>query len=181
MGFEFHCAGCGQTHHGMPALDARAPLSYYVVAEAEREQRCSLGSDECVIDGEFFFVRGCLEIPVEGESDPFSWGVWVSLSRASFEQWLACYEQEQRSHVGPFFGWLNAALTGYPDTVNLKTHVHLRDGFIRPFIEVERTDHPLAVEQREGITAARVAELYAMAVHGHAPKAGTDPEASPDR
>jgi hypothetical protein len=162
----------------MPALDAPAPLSYYVVPEAEREWRCALSSDDCVIDEEFFFIRGCLEIPVEGESDPFSWGVWVSLSRASYEQWVACFEHEQRSHVGPFFGWLNAGLKGYPDTVNLKTRVHLRDGLIRPFIELEPTDHPLAVEQRDGITVARVAGLYAMAVHGVEPESGTDPEAS---
>jgi hypothetical protein len=89
----------------------------------------------------------------------------VSLSEQSFTQWVACFESEQRSHVGPFFGWLNAALAPYPDTVNLKTRVHLRDGFIRPFIELEPTDHPLALEQREGICAGRVAELYALVVH----------------
>jgi hypothetical protein len=59
--------------------------------------------------------------------------------------------------------------------VNLKTRVHLRDGFIRPFIELEPTDHPLAVEQREGISVERVAELYALVVHGdHAVEEGTD-------
>lgn len=67
----------------------------------------------------------------------------------------------------PFFGWLNTALSPYPDTASLKTQVHLRDGFIRPFIELEPTDHPLAVEQREGITVERVAELYALVVHGN--------------
>lgn len=175
MTFEFHCRGCGQVHQGMPALDAAAPLSYYAVPNDEREARCELDSDACVIDGALFFVRGCLEIPVHGESEPFSWGVWVSLSEQSFRQWVECYESEKRSHIGPFFGWLNAALEPYPDTVNLKTRVHLRDGFIRPFIELEPTDHPLAVEQRDGISVQRVAELYALAVHGgQAPEAGTD-------
>ena len=36
---------------------------------------------------------------------------------------------------------------------------------MRPFIELEPTDHPLAVEQREGIPARRVAEFYALVVH----------------
>ncbi|WP_413671961.1 DUF2199 domain-containing protein [Massilia cellulosiltytica] len=166
MSFEFHCTACGQTHHGMPALDAAAPLSYYTVPEDERETRCQLDSDACIIDDTYYFVRGCLEIPVHGEQEPFSWGVWVSLSEQSFRQWLESYESEKRSHIGPFFGWLNAALGPYPDTVNLKTSVCLRDGFIRPFIELEPTDHPLAVEQREGISVQRVAELYALAVHG---------------
>ncbi|MCS0584602.1 DUF2199 domain-containing protein [Massilia pinisoli] len=165
MTFEFFCSGCGQTHEGMPALDAAAPLSYYVVPADERDARCRLDADACVIDGSQYFVRGCLEIPVHDEPEPFSWGVWVSLSEQSFKQWTACFESERRSHVGPFFGWLNAALAPYSDTVNLKTRVHLRDGFIRPFIELEPTMHPLAVEQREGISAGRVAELYALVVH----------------
>lgn len=175
MSFEFHCTSCGQSHQGMPALDASAPLSYYTVPEAEREARCQLDSDACIIDGTYYFVLGCLDIPVHGEPEPFSWGVWVSLSEQSFRQWVACHASKKRSHIGPFFGWLNAALEPYPDTVNLKTRVHLRDGFIRPFIELEPTDHPLAAEQREGISVQRVAELFARVVHGdHGAEEGTD-------
>ena len=70
-----------------------------------------------------------------------------------------------RDHVGPFFGWLNAWLKPYPDTVSLKTMVHIRDSGIRPYIELQPTDHPLAVEQRNGITVERVAELYALMMH----------------
>jgi hypothetical protein len=149
----------------MPTFGSPVPLSYYEVPKEEREKRCDLGSDDCVIDEEFFFVRGCLEIPVIGEKDPFSWGAWVSLSEASYLEWVKCYESDKRSHIGPFFGWLNAWLKPYPDTVNLKTMVHLRDNGIRPFIELEPTDHPLAVEQRDGITVERLAEIYALMMH----------------
>lgn len=152
----------------MPTFDASAPLSYFAVPEDEREQRCSLGSDDCVIDEKWFFVRGCIEIPVHGEEEPFVWGVWVSLSEASFLQWVEYFDVEKRSHIGPFFGWLNTGLEPYPDTVNLKTQVHLRDGGIRPYIELEPTGHPLAVEQREGISTQRVAEIYAKIMHGEA-------------
>lgn len=177
MTFEFLCKGCSEIHQEMPSLDAPAPLSYHAVPEDEdeRQARSQRDSDACVIDASMYFVRGCLEIPVHGESEPFSWGVWVSLSEQSFRQWVGCYESEKRSHIGPFFGWLNAALQPYPDTVNLKTQVYLTDGFIRPFIKLEPIDHPLAVEQREGISVQRVAELYALAVHGNlAPKEETD-------
>ena len=53
----------------------------------------------------------------------------------------------------------------YPDTLLLKTHVHLRGVNARPLIELEPTDHPLAVEQRNGITAARVRELGELFEH----------------
>ena len=56
----------------------------------------------------------------------------------------------------PYFGWLSTSIPGYPDTLNLKTHVHTRAIGIRPFIELEPTNHPLAIEQREGITLQRV-------------------------
>jgi hypothetical protein len=165
MSFTFQCVTCGKTHEGMPSFGASAPLSYYEVPVEEREARCDLGSDDCVIDGEHFFVRGCIEIPVQGETEPFSWGVWVSLSQASHLEWLKHFGESKRSHVGPFFGWLNAWLKPYPDTMNLKTRVHLRDNGIRPYIELEPTDHPLAVEQRNGISVERVAEIYALMVH----------------
>jgi hypothetical protein len=150
----------------MPSFGAEAPLSYYAVAESERASRCELGSDDCVIDRQWFFVRGCLEIPVHGADEPFSWGVWVSLSEKNFRTWLENFDQQHRSHLGPFFGWLNAWLKPYPETVNLKTHVHLRDHGVRPWIELEPTDHPLAIEQRNGISIDRVAEIYAIMMHG---------------
>src|SRR6185369_9048794 len=64
------------------------------------------------------------------------------------------------------FGWLNTRLRFYPDTLNPKTMVHLRSGYLRPRVEVEPTDHPLAVEQRRGITLARVREIATALLHG---------------
>ena len=71
MTFEFLCKGCDEIHQGMPSLDAAAPLSYYAVPEDEREARCQLDSDACIIDESMYFVRGCLEIPVHGSLNRF--------------------------------------------------------------------------------------------------------------
>jgi len=166
MAFEFVCTSCGDVHHGMPAFSARAPLDYYAVPESERGSRCELDTDFCIIDDKFYYVRGCIEIPVHGEDEPFSWGVWISLSAASFAQWQESFHLRKRSHVGPFFGWLNASLSPYADTMDLKTRAHLRDEGVRPLIELEPTDHPLAVEQRTGISVERVKYLYAHVMHG---------------
>lgn len=152
----------------MPHFAADAPLSYYEIPEDQRDARCRLGSDDCVVDGTAYFVRGAIEIPVHGEDELFVWGVWVSLSKASFTKWGECFHAEHRSHIGPFFGWLDAWLKPYPDTRNLKTRVHLRDHGLRPYFEIEPTDHPLAVAQREGISVARVSEIYAQMVHDKA-------------
>lgn len=114
-------------------------------------------------------MQGCLEIPVAGSEDVLSWGAWVSLSKDHFNLFLQFYEESGRSHVGPFFGWLCSSIPSYPDTGNLRTMVHLRENGIRPFIQLEPTDHPLAIEQRNGISHERVAELYELIVHGVKP------------
>ena len=168
MTFRFKCTGCGEWHEGIPTYGAKAPLYYYTVPEGERNARCALTPNTCVVDRAHFFVRGCIEVPIHGETDPFIWGVWVSLSALNYEQFVATLEMDKRSHLGPFFGWLSACFPFYPDTENLKTHVHLRDHGIRPYIELEPTEHPLAVEQRRGITPERVGEFYAYYEHGGA-------------
>ncbi|HLZ64849.1 MAG TPA: DUF2199 domain-containing protein [Aliidongia sp.] len=158
--FKFKCTSCGEWHEGMPTFGANAPLYYYSIPAEDRDLRCALRTDTCVVDQEHFFVRGCLEIPVHDEPEPFVWGVWISLSKNHFDQFVACFDVNHRSHIGPFFGWLSAEFPFYPSAENLKTRAHLRDNGVRPYIELEPTDHPLAVEQRTGINVDRVAEIY---------------------
>lgn len=54
----------------------------------------------------------------------------------------------------------------YPaTTLYLKTHVHTRPPGRRPFVELEPTEHPLAVEQRTGISSERVREIASAVLH----------------
>jgi hypothetical protein len=95
--FRFKCGGCGEWHEGMPGFGASAPLHYYSIPEAERAARCELTADTCVVDGESFFVRGCIEIPVHGANEPFIWGAWVSLSPGNFQQFAGLLDRKDRS------------------------------------------------------------------------------------
>jgi hypothetical protein len=166
--FRFKCTTCNEWHEGMPTFGVHVPATYLSIPENERDARCALTEDTCVIDRKWFFGRGCLELPVHDVSEPFVWGVWVSLSEDSFAQCRRSLQKSRRSHIGPFFGWLSTALPVYPSTLSLKTMVHLRDNWLRPRIELEPTDHPLAIEQRDGIAINRVAEIYAHCVHQQA-------------
>ena len=155
--FAFRCRCCGEVHEGVPSFGWDYPVQYLQVPEGERGRRCRLTPDTCVIDHEFFFVRGCLDVPVIAQPEPMSWGVWTSLSEKNFRHFEELYEEPKRAEHGPFFGWLCTHIGMYPDTLNLKTMVHLRDDGIRPYVELEPTEHSLAVEQRQGITVERVA------------------------
>lgn len=124
--------------------------------------------ERCTIDPGRYFVRGSLEIPVVDGPGPFTWDVWVSLSEANFKRAGDRWHDPNRTEEPPYFGWLCNGLPGHPETLDLKTNVHLRAVGLRPFIELEPTDHPLAVEQRVGITMARVVEIAELAMHHNA-------------
>src|SRR5258708_3097295 len=148
--FTFKCVTCGQVHVGLPDLAFDSPFHYYAMTETERRETAELTADTCVIAKEDFFVRGLVEIPILGRSDQFAYGAWVSLSPDNFERFQVVEERDP-SKEPPYFGWFCNKLPGYPDTLNLKTKVYLRPHPQRPRIELEPTDHPLAVEQRNGI------------------------------
>jgi hypothetical protein len=120
-----------------------------------------------MIDRRDFFVRGCLEIPIIGRDDRFVWGMWVSVSETNFHRILDLWSASDAENEPPMFGWLCNDIPLYPRTLELATHVHLRSGGRRPAIELEPTDHPLAIEQREGISIARVEEIAAQLMRRH--------------
>jgi hypothetical protein len=157
--YQWTCKCCGRQHDELPLdWNATAPDHYLAIPEAERPARTQLDKDFCTIDGKDFFIRGLIEIPIIGRDDRFAWGVWASLSAASARTIAEVWNAPDCANAGPFFGWLCSHLELYPETIGLKTHVHLRAD-LAPFIELEPTDHPLAIEQRNGITVDRVAAI----------------------
>lgn len=160
MDHVWTCRCCGKEFHTLPLSFALvAPDPWFAIPENERDSRARLGSDQCIIDDKEFYIRGCLELPVQGCDDPFVWNIWVSVSEASFSRIGELWDAEIRDREPPFFGWLCNELAVYPKTFGLKTNVHLRNNGIRPLIVLEPTDHPLAVEQRRGISLQHVEQI----------------------
>jgi hypothetical protein len=156
----YYCATCGKHHDELPmSFGFAEPLPLLDIPKKERRRRCEHNDEICMIDGKEFFIRGCLEVPVHDHNEPFVWGVWVSLSEKNFKRTINLWETPGRESEAPYFGWFSNRLPIYPETVCLKMHVHTRPVGKRPRIELEPTDHPLAVDQREGITMARVHEI----------------------
>jgi hypothetical protein len=165
----FTCACCGKTVSGLPDLAFDAPLYYALIPEAERAARARLDADFCVIDGEDGedrFIRAICPVPIRGTEEFFAWGVWVSLSVDSFERYRSSFEEPDQSKLGGMFGWLCNRLPPYPDTSQLQTSVILQDGRQRPLVWVNQAhdDHPLYIDQREGITTERLGEIYASEI-----------------
>ncbi|KRE49512.1 DUF2199 domain-containing protein [Paenibacillus sp. Soil522] len=158
IGFE--CSCCGEFHELPMSYGSPAPYYWYGIDPGELDERSELTSDQCVIEEKYFFIRGCIEIPVYGQDSPFIWDVWVSLSEENFLRTNEFWDEESREEiVEPMFGWLSTSLPCYPETLNVKTMVNTRSVGIRPYIELEPTDHPLAIEQTKGIYMTRVQEI----------------------
>jgi hypothetical protein len=165
----YQCSCCGEFHEGLP-LDygAKYPDYYLDISKEEREERAYVTDDVCVVDKEFFFVRGVIEIPIMNADDHFGWGVWCSLSEKSFNRLMELWDVDEVETEPPFFGWLNTYLPEniYPNTLTLKTNVYLRNNKQRPFIHVQPSEHPLAIEQHNGITIERVQQIAEIIMHG---------------
>lgn len=126
------------------------PIYAYQVPEAERPNRVRLSSDLCVIDEDAYFIRGLIEIPIRNHQESLGIGAWVSQKEENFRAYEENFDSPE---IGPFFGWLSSDFVyGGARTLNLKTMVRFQRGNLRPNIELEPTDHPLAVAQRDGIT-----------------------------
>jgi hypothetical protein len=162
---SFTCGRCGETHDLPMSFAFEAPVHWYGIPESERPHRAVLDEELCAIDGRHFYIRGRICIPAHESPDPFEWVVWVSLSEANFKRAVAAWDRPDREAEPPYFGWLSSQIPCYPATLNLKTNIHTRPLGERPTVELEPTDHPLAVEQRTGITLVRVREIAEVLLH----------------
>jgi hypothetical protein len=164
MKYRWTCQCCGRNFDELPmGYAVTAPRNWFGITEHERELRSKLTDDLCTIDNSEHYIRGCIEIPVMDCSDVFVWGVWVSVSEPNLRRILELWNATNVESEPPKFGWLSTWLAGYPEPVEIKCHVFLRPGKLRPRIVLEPTDYPLAIEQHGGIAIARVEEIAALA------------------
>lgn len=171
-GMRWKCGSCEEWHSG-PSLDFGVSEPYYWNKDLEKASRWSnlipraikkpsktfLDLDYCSINGESFFVRGLIHLPIVGTAETFRWGVWGSLSKQKFEAMLNTDNDPKSIELPPMFSWLSSSLSEYPDTLNLKMYAHIQKPGSRPHFELQPSDHPLAQEFHNGITPERVREI----------------------
>lgn len=179
--FRYRCAECGKWHSGSPSFSYKYPVYYFDVPEDELDCRVQVTDDLCQIepapdDGDgvmIHCIRVILEIPIIGLNEPFTWGVWVTQSKESFDRYVETYDEDQSAEGS--FGWLAVNMPFYDGTradenlVNLECDVHWGPPGQRPTVRLWECDHPLAVDQRSGISwdkAAGIANLANQEFYG---------------
>jgi hypothetical protein len=142
------------------------PDLYANMNSDERDARAVIGSDQCIVDQQWFFIRGCLEIPIIACDEPFLWGIWASVCEDVFDEISDSWEQRGRENLhDPFKGRLGNSLKVYPETLNLKRTIRMQPVGTRPLFIVEDTELPLAIEQKLCITPTAAMELASLLLH----------------
>jgi len=155
--FGYYCSNCGVYHKEVPmAYGTDAPLPYYLVPEDDRERRCALSGDQCIIDDSYYYIRGIIELAVEDSDDRFVWNVWVEISKDDFYRIEELWEDENRILEPQYDGEIATQLEPYPQTVGLKVKVITSKVGFAPIIVLQESGHPLCFEQQDGITMDRV-------------------------
>jgi hypothetical protein len=165
------CATCDQTHFGLFDLGKDKPDAWLHGPEVAKnilheDLKSLLSDDLCIVNGEHYFVRCVLYLPIIGTpNDKFGYGVWSSLSKPNFMHYRDTFNDPNPDQTEPWFGWLSNSLNGYPESFEIKCNVSLQKNRQRPLIQLEETKHPLSIEQHQGITLDRLFEIYEL--NGH--------------
>jgi hypothetical protein len=157
------CSCCGKPYDKLSmayALDE--PDLWRSLDEEDRPHRGVIGTDTCVIDDKHYFIRGRIVIPVTNCEEPFIWGTWASVSQESFVRFGQLWDTAVRENEPPLHGRFGSDIPIYPSTNGLPCRIVMKNARRRPSFEIEAQDHPLAIEQRNGITLDRVKEIASL-------------------
>ncbi|NRB52621.1 MAG: DUF2199 domain-containing protein [Saprospiraceae bacterium] len=154
---KYTCSNCGEEHESWPALGFKSPHYYHVLTEAEKRDIAELTADTCIIqhnDQTDRFIRGVLVQSIKDANQGLDYGLWVSLSEKSFQDYIDNFDSDD--HETTYFGWLCNDIPEYESTLSIKTTVHTR-GNQRPLIVIQDDNdhnHPFITDYFEGITEA---------------------------
>lgn len=123
--------------------------------------RVRITDDLCVIDEEQFFIRGVLEVPIQDLHSNFEWGLWALVRQEDFLRYIELWDADIEEDEPPFQGWLSGSPPEYPEAEMTEITIHLRSNGLRPLFRVIAAQQPLAIDQRAGITFAKVHQFIA--------------------
>lgn len=151
---KYKCSCCGQEHDKWPALTFSSPTAYNELTDEEKKEIAELSSDFCVITypGQTDrFIRCTLTQKVTDHCENLEYGIWVSLSEKSFQDYRDNYNND--NHLTEYFGWLCSRIPEYNNMLGIPTTIKTRTGNNRPeVIPHEDFDHPFVSDYYNGIT-----------------------------
>lgn len=163
------CSVCGKTHRKSESeLVFQRPDVIHMLTDEDREKRCKSTDDAWMLDGERFFLRGLLPLPVNGQSRRYCIGVWAEVSRDVFTRVNELWTDPAQASEPQMPAVLANALPLVPNTLGLSVAIQLTGPKTRPEYYLVATEHPLYSEQRRGIDSHRAVEYTDSTERGSA-------------
>jgi hypothetical protein len=153
---KYTCNVCGKIHDEWPALTFTSPTSYNGLSDNMKKEIAELSSDFCIIrhtEQTDRFIRATLSIKVIDHCETLEYGIWVSLSEKSFQNYSENFGNPD--HQENYFGWLSNNIPEYDPSVSIPTTVITRLNSQRPeIVPHENFDHQLIRDYYLGISKA---------------------------
>ncbi|MDQ3066311.1 MAG: DUF2199 domain-containing protein [Actinomycetota bacterium] len=162
---SFTCETCGETHAGeMRDIRMGLPQPIFLLDDEERRRLAYVEDDFAVLhgqNGDRYFVRALLELPIDGEDGYFGYGSWVEVSEPDVAALGELWNDDEGQRAEPFHGTLANELSPYAFTEGLPVSIRLRDVKLLPLVELDDANHELVRAQRHGISSHRAHQLAA--------------------
>ena len=172
--FSFKCSECDEIHQGSPSFSYKRPGHYLILTEENRKKFARANDDLCEIlptdDGQVtqaaYYIRCTLDIPIHGAADPFLWGLWVSQSKESFWRYYDTFDDDQEGDGS--FGWLDVPIPYYADKAQSSDSLEVDTlwGSQRPKVILHESEHPLYIDQQNGISWDTAIKIATRQTHG---------------
>ncbi len=150
---KYICQCCGEEKEDWPAIAYLAPYPYFNLSDDE-VANSELSADLCIIrysDETCYFIRAVLVQEVNENCQDLEYGVWVSLSEKSYNEYAENYHNEE--FESGFFGWLSNNLPDYSFEEPIPTDVIVNNKIGRPFVYPhESHNHPFVNDFYLGIS-----------------------------
>jgi hypothetical protein len=179
----FACS-CGEKHVGLFPINMLAPIGWDGRQDYEPDENIRLddnfiSSNYCVWEGQFFAMRMRMPIQIQGAAPAaFMYTVWAAVDRSHLEAYLKAKAAGSLNNNHRFGARLINRVSGHHDTTNLVGLAFQQDDGWPPLFLImgpqpytNRPDHPLILEQRQGIGLDRALELFAAYGHDMRPAA----------
>ena len=164
---KYICKCCGKEIDEWPSLTFNSPDNYTVLSEEDKENIAMISDDMCVIqhpDQVDRFARVTLTQKVTDHCTDLDYGLWVSLSEKSFDDYYDNYNNE--NHVVTYFGWLCNDIWDYEFDKSIPMTIYTQPGNRRPIaVPHDDFDHPFVRDYYNGITKAEAEKRIHALLH----------------
>lgn len=154
---------CGEEHSiDEIELTFRRPDDAAKLSAADRARLLEENSDLCGIEGKRFFIRALLPLPVESRELPYSIGLWVDVTQATFDRVYNLWDSEDQLTEPPFAAHIANEIPTAAGSLGLNAKLRLTGPTTRPNVFLQPSGHQLYTEQARGISAHRASEYSAL-------------------